>query len=35
MSPLTGLGVNENAGAINIPPLTGLDLLNCLLPSAL
>jgi hypothetical protein len=36
MSPLTGLVVDYNAGAINMTPLRGTDFLNrsCLLPSA-
>ena len=34
MSPLTGLGVNKNRVAINIPPLTGHNPPNCLLPTA-
>jgi hypothetical protein len=35
MSPLTGLGVNRDAGAINMPPLRGSQLLTAyrLLPT--
>jgi len=34
MSPLTGLGVNENVDAINMPPLLGLNPSALQLPTA-